>query len=45
MQLDIEDWTFTQVVLTAVRVGILSGLVFCATSVHMLPDSEVSRED
>jgi hypothetical protein len=45
MQLDIEDWTFTQVVLTAVRVGILSGLIFCATPAHILPDAEEPQED
>jgi hypothetical protein len=41
MQLDIEDWTFTQVV----RVGILSGLIFCATPAHILPDAEEPQED
>ena len=40
MQLDIEDWTLTQVVLTAVGVGILSGLVFCAASAYVLPTVE-----
>ena len=40
MQLDIRDWTITQVVLTAIGVGVLSGLVFCAASVYILPDAE-----
>jgi hypothetical protein len=40
MQLEIEGWTFTQVILTAVGLGILSGPIFCATSVYILPDTK-----
>jgi hypothetical protein len=34
-QLDVKDWIFTQVVLTAVGVCILSGMIFCAASAYI----------
>jgi hypothetical protein len=45
MQLDIDDWTFTRVVLTAVGVGIISGLVFCTAAAYLLPDVEERWEE
>jgi hypothetical protein len=40
MQVEIENWTFSRIVFTAVGVGILSGLVFCAAATYLLPDIE-----
>jgi hypothetical protein len=45
MQLDIQDCTVTQVVVTDVGVGILSGLVFCAAATYLLLNVEEFWKD
>jgi hypothetical protein len=44
MQLDVQDWSITQVVVTAVGLGFLSGLVVCAAAAY-LPDVEERWRD
>jgi hypothetical protein len=45
MQLDIQDCTVTQIVVTDVGVGILSGLVFCAAATYLLLNVEECWKD
>jgi hypothetical protein len=40
MQVDVQEWTVTQIIINAIGAGILPGLVFRAAAACLLPDVE-----
>lgn len=45
MRLDAQEWTLTQIIVTAVGADVLFGLVFCAAAAYFLPDVEERWRD
>ena len=41
-EINVEDWSLTQIVVTAVIAGLVCGLLFCVVASYLLPDIEYS---